>query len=142
MPPCVFMIQSTVYRSIAFTPSYFCVGNTTHLTITAAWSSGMILGLGPRGPGFNSRSSPFVLLASFAGKLGPAKRARARQEGLPGAFGRFYAEWAEIGDGACHRILGLSAGEGVCVLDVFSKIHVVARIPGDCRKKNKKMLPL
>ena len=24
----------------------------------AAWSSGMILGLGPRGPGFNSRSSP------------------------------------------------------------------------------------
>ena len=25
----------------------------------AAWSSGMILGLGPRGPGFNSRSGPF-----------------------------------------------------------------------------------
>ena len=24
----------------------------------AAWSSGMILGLGPRGPGFNSRSGP------------------------------------------------------------------------------------
>ena len=26
----------------------------------AAWSSGMILGLGPRGPGFNSRSGPFA----------------------------------------------------------------------------------
>ena len=28
----------------------------------AAWSSGMILGLGPRGPGFNSRSSPLPVL--------------------------------------------------------------------------------
>ena len=28
----------------------------------AAWSSGMILGLGPRGPGFNSRSSSIPVL--------------------------------------------------------------------------------
>ena len=27
----------------------------------AAWSSGMILGLGPRGPGFESLNSPFMV---------------------------------------------------------------------------------
>ena len=30
----------------------------------AAWSSGMILGLGPRGPGFNSRSGPFATVSN------------------------------------------------------------------------------
>jgi hypothetical protein len=30
----------------------------------AAWSSGMILGLGPRGPGFNSRSGPFAAVSN------------------------------------------------------------------------------
>jgi uncharacterized membrane protein len=30
----------------------------------AAWSSGMILGLGPRGPGFNSRSGPFAVVSN------------------------------------------------------------------------------
>ena len=40
----------------------------------------MILGLGPRGPGFNSRSSPFALPASFVGKLALPRRARVAQE--------------------------------------------------------------
>ena len=31
---------------------------------SAAWSSGMILGLGPRGPGFNSRSGPFATVSN------------------------------------------------------------------------------
>ena len=35
-----------------------CIAASKHL---AAWSSGMILAPGARGPGFNSRSSPFVL---------------------------------------------------------------------------------
>ena len=34
-----------------------------HRNPTAAWSRGMILGLGPRGPGFNSRSSPSRVFA-------------------------------------------------------------------------------
>ena len=34
--------------------------------VKAAWSSGMILGLGPRGPGFNSRSSPLRTLNAHA----------------------------------------------------------------------------
>ena len=33
---------------------------------SAAWSSGMILGLGPRGPGFNSRSGPFAAVSNCA----------------------------------------------------------------------------
>ena len=45
--------------------------------VKAAWSSGMILGLGPRGPGFNSRSSPFVFLASSH----PSARAHQRRFG-------------------------------------------------------------
>ena len=35
-----------------------CVFGVLGCCRSAAWSSGMILGLGPRGPGFNSRSGP------------------------------------------------------------------------------------
>ena len=34
------------------------VARSTCLVALAVWSSGMILGLGPRGPGFNSQNSP------------------------------------------------------------------------------------
>ena len=37
--------------------------------ILAAWSSGMILAQGARGPGFNSRSSPFATVAVAAGRV-------------------------------------------------------------------------
>ena len=44
-------------------------------TVSAAWSSGMILAQGARGPGFNSRSSPFsrnVLGSSHAVSQSPS----------------------------------------------------------------------
>ena len=34
---------------------------------SAAWSSGMILASGARGPGFNSQSSPFVNISGTTG---------------------------------------------------------------------------
>ena len=37
-----------------------------HVRSLAAWSSGMILVQGARGPGFNSRSSPFLITAWHA----------------------------------------------------------------------------
>ena len=44
---------------------YGCVDDTTvgSLIPSAAWSSGMIVVSGARGLGFNSQSSPFVIIA-------------------------------------------------------------------------------
>ena len=41
-------------------------------TVSAAWSSGMILAQGARGPGFNSRSSPLTSHAMQTHPCGPA----------------------------------------------------------------------
>ena len=45
-----------VYMRILMYTWCFC--HLTCLSALAVWSSGMILGLGPRGPGFNSQNSP------------------------------------------------------------------------------------
>ena len=47
-----------------------CAGKQSRM---AAWSSGMILASGARGPGFNSRSSPFIKHVSVRPKNSPSK---------------------------------------------------------------------
>ena len=56
----------------------------------AAWSSGMILASGARGPGFNSRSSPFLFgMISFKGASAKGLRILFR---LPLPLGCFWLE--------------------------------------------------
>ena len=42
----------------------------------AVWSSGMILGLGPRGPGFESLNSPFEVFSNYSAKADDGDRTR------------------------------------------------------------------
>ena len=63
--PAIIMVCSSSLRAKVF-------------TVSAAWSSGMILAQGARGPGFNSRSSPlaFIIRAAISSTTWQALPAR------------------------------------------------------------------
>ena len=70
---CVCVRGSTVWARRRVLRWLSVVAVATRSCRLAAWSSGMILGLGPRGPGFNSRSGPlpvFFLRAFVASRVG------------------------------------------------------------------------
>ena len=52
------------------TCTYYSIFDFLH-PVRGCWSSGMILALGARGPGFDSRTSPTVLFFYFTRKSGP-----------------------------------------------------------------------
>ncbi len=120
-------------------PSYTCAQK--HL---AAWSSGMILASGARGPGFNSRSSPFRLVARAGARQGPRPRASRRPRPLATPFapsprslgkvapcppGQRLLHVSRLSLGGCLRGKGADASLAQLVEHALRKRMVVGSIP-------------
>ena len=68
-------VKSTLWTLLFWALRHIVV-NAYNVLAMAVWSSGMILGLGPRGPGFESLNSPFEVFQRKATKADDGDRTR------------------------------------------------------------------